>query len=242
MVTDRGGPLLEVDAVSAGYGRELVIQECSIRVAAGHVVLLMGRNGAGKTTLVSTISGRLKSRSGQIHFNGRPIDKMSAYQRARLGLSHVPQGREMIPSLTVEENLLLASGQSKLPDRIEPIFDNFPILRHRLRQASGSLSGGEQQMLAIARGLIREPQLLILDEPSMGLGPLIIEDLFGRLSDLVSNLGLTVLLVEQQISSIWHTGLVDYVYVLDRETVAMEGSPLDLSLEDLQRTYLGAPI
>lgn len=235
--------LLEAHGVAAGYSGHPVVQNCDLRLRQGEVTLLMGRNGAGKTTLVSALSGRIHTTAGQILFEGRRIDKMSAYRRSRLGIAHVPQGREIVPLMTVRENLLLASRSSTLSDeRATMAFTAFPILSARLEQQATTLSGGEQQMLAISRALLSDPKLILLDEPSLGLAPRVVEDVLSRIHDLVRSLGLTVLLVEQQVTRVWKEGLCDYGYVLANGTIALEGPPQAIEHEALRGAYLGADV
>lgn len=231
--------MLAVRGAAAGYGTELVIDDCDLTVKEGQVVLLMGRNGAGKTTLLSAVAGRIPLKAGQIDFNGQNIVGAPAYARARDGLILVPQGREVVGTMSVAENLALAElhGNSTVDE--SGVLDAFPVLGERYRQTAGTLSGGELQMLTLSRALVMGPRLLMLDEPSMGLAPRIVEDLFARLEDLVSALSLTVLIVEQQLTGLWESGLIDYVYVLDGKQMALEGPPEALDLSDLQQVYLG---
>lgn len=236
-----GRVLLEAQGVAAGYSGHPVVQNCNLRLREGEVTLLMGRNGAGKTTLVSALSGRIPIVAGQIAFEGRRVDKLPAFRRSRLGIAHVPQGREVVPRMTVRENLLLASGGLALAEEdAKMIFSAFPILSERLEQQATTLSGGEQQMVAIGRALLSHPKLILLDEPSLGLAPRVVEDVFSRIHALVRSLGLTVLLVEQQVTRVWKEGLCDYGYVLANGTVALEGPPQELEHEALKGAYLGA--
>ncbi len=233
-------PLLQTRELSAGYDGRPVIRNCSLKVFPGQVVLLMGRNGVGKTTLVSAISGRISTLAGEIEYNGQRVDHLPAFKRNRLGIAHVPQGREVIPKMSVRENLVLASASRSLSsEEADNLFAMFPVLHERLEQRAGTLSGGEQQMLAIGRAMLSRCKLVILDEPSLGLSPRAAEHVFRQVAELVSKLNLTVILVEQQVSWVWRNKLIDYVYVLENGTFGLEGQPSTINLEALEATYLG---
>jgi branched-chain amino acid transport system ATP-binding protein len=235
-----GSPLLAARDISAGYNALPVVERCNLVIHTGQVVLLMGRNGVGKTTLVSAISGRLSLYDGQLEFDGHRIEKMPAYRRSRMGIAHVPQGREVIPHMSVRENLLLAATAGTLESEDGAyLFRLFPRLHERLEQRAGTLSGGEQQMLAIGRAMLSKCRLMILDEPSLGLAPLLTEELFHHIAELVATLNMTVLLVEQQVSWIWKTGIADYVYVLDNGTISLEGRAGEIDLKAIESAYLG---
>lgn len=222
--------MLELHEVRAGYGLGEVLRGVDLSVETGSLTALLGRNGAGKTTTLRVASGLLAPASGQVLFEGRPIGGLPAEQVARLGIAHVPEGRGTLPRLSVRENLELGAHRRRvsrraLADDIDRATTTFPRLRERLGQAAGSLSGGEQQMLSIARALMAEPRLLLVDEPSLGLSPLLVQELYELFTSLVGD-GLTVLLVEQYVELALRT--VDYAYVLEKGIIALEGSARDL--------------
>jgi len=227
--------LLSVDSVSAGYGRESIIVDCSLEIPDGGMVGIVGRNGAGKTTLVSAISGRLPTSTGRVLLDNSRIDTLPAHRRSNLGISHVPQGREVFASLTVAENLRVATrgGDENF------VFQLFPRLAERRTQKAGTLSGGEQQMLAIARAILSKPRLIILDEPSLGLAPLVVERLFASIEQLRRETQVAMLLVEQQTRWMWESGLLDLVYVLEQGRIVGSGHPSAMSEADVASTYLG---
>jgi branched-chain amino acid transport system ATP-binding protein len=231
--------LLKVTGLSAGYGGKAVVHDCSLSVGEGKMVGVVGRNGAGKTTLVSAISGRIKLFSGDVVFDGRSVSRLPCFRRSRLGIAHVPQGREVMEKMTVDENLRLAEPPGKDGDERERIFKLFPVLQERLRQQAGTLSGGEQQMLAIARAVVSKCRLLILDEPSLGLAPKVVKSVFDDVRALREQMDLTVILVEQQARWIWEEGLVDHVYVLDNGTISASGTPAELEEGFFEKSYLG---
>jgi branched-chain amino acid transport system ATP-binding protein len=232
--------LLDVSGIAAGYERQPVISGCSIVVKAGDTSAIVGRNGAGKTTLVSAISGRLPLLAGEIRFSGEQIGHLPAHRRSLKGIVHVPQGREVFATLTVSENLRLASRRVTTDADWQLVFELFPILHQRLQQNAGTLSGGEQQMLAIARAVLTRSKLMILDEPSLGLAPKVVETMFDRVRRLKQAIDISIILVEQQARWVWEAGLVDFVYVLAEGTVAASGTPDELTEEVVQRSYLGA--
>src|SRR3954452_393631 len=196
--------MLRIEGLSAGYSAKPVLKDVSITVEAGQFVAIVGPNGAGKTTLFKTISGILKPSSGRISFNGVDLLAVPPPQRAHLGIAHVPEGRQVFPSLTVMENLemgaMTESGRRDWQTNIERIFTWLPVLAERRNQFAGTMSGGQQQMVAIGRGLASSPKLLMLDEPSMGLSPAIADFIFERLIDIRQSAGLTILLVEQRVA------------------------------------------
>jgi len=192
--------LLELDNVHTYYGHIHALKGVSLTVEQGEVVTLIGANGAGKTTTLRTISGLLRPRHGKVKLEGRPIDHMPAHKIVALGIGHVPEGRAIFPRLTVRENLEMGAytldDRQALSDRLENVFEFFPRLRERVEQMGGTLSGGEQQMLATARGMMLNPRILLLDEPSMGLAPVLVESIFDIIKQLHAG-GTTILLVEQ---------------------------------------------
>jgi branched-chain amino acid transport system ATP-binding protein len=234
--------MLEIDGICAGYSEIPVLDRVSIRVAEGEFVAVVGPNGAGKTTLFRTISGLLKPTAGSIRFDGIDLLQTRPSRRAHLGIAHVPEGRHVFPSLTVMENLELGaytdSGRLNWASNIERIFELFPILSDRSRQFAGTLSGGEQQMLAIGRGLASSPRLLMLDEPSMCLAPAVADFIFERLIDIRRQSKLTVLLVEQRVAEALESA--DHGYVLEAGRVVLQGDNETLRANDRVRAaYLG---
>lgn len=230
--------LLEVSDLTVGYGRVTALREVSLTVRAGETVAILGANGAGKTTLLNAISGVLPVRSGAVRYAGRGITGMKPWATARLGVSHVPEGREIFPGMTVEANLRLIDVHGGGPDfSIDDVLEMFPRLGERFGQLAGGLSGGEQQMLAIGRGLMSEPKLLILDEPSLGLSPLLVEEMFALIAGLARD-GLPIMLVEQNV--VQSLDLAGRAYILENGLVALEGEAATLAADpELKRTYLG---
>ena len=234
--------LLKANQLHVSYGRVKVLDGISLGVAQGELVTLLGPNGAGKSTLVKTLSGLLRPHGGTIEFNGRRIDEMEPDAIARLGLSQCPEGRSLFIDLIVADNLKLGAyifkkDGNKVKSRLERIYELFPILRERAKQKAGTMSGGQQQMLVIGRALMAEPKLLILDEPSLGLAPLIIDKLFETIRTIHEE-GITVLLVEQ--NAIKSLGIADRGYVLESGKVVLSGSKSELyGNEDVRRAYLG---
>jgi len=234
--------MLEIASISAGYSSIPVLRDVSITVAAGQFVSIIGPNGAGKSTLFKTISGVLSPTTGSIRFDGSDLLSVAPSRRAHLGIAHVPEGRHIFPSLTVMENLELGayteSGQRAWSRNIDHIFQLFPILFERRRQLAGTLSGGEQQMLAIGRGLASSPKLLMLDEPSMGLAPAIADFIFEQLIELRRRTNLTILLVEQRVAEALQSA--DRAYVLEAGRIVLEGDNQALRADDrIRAAYLG---
>jgi len=232
--------MLAVRDLVSGYGGVPVLRGVSLEVGAGEVVAVLGANGVGKTTLNATISGLVRATAGEIAFEGERIDGLAPPAIVRRGLIHVPEGRKIFPNLTVRENLELGSYARARPGRaknLERAFDTFPRLRERAGQSAGTLSGGEQQMLAIGRGLMGEPKLLILDEPSLGLSPLLVDELFALVAEIAKG-GLAVMLVEQNV--VQSLALADRAYVLENGAVTMAGAARDLAADPaLEKAYLG---
>jgi len=233
--------MLEIENLVAGYGGVAVLRQVSIRLRAGEIVGLLGANNAGKTTLINALSGMVESMSGRILFEGQDITRLTPRQRVELGIVQVPEGRLVFPEMSVRENLQLgginARAKPHRPRQMEEVLDLFPRLKERLSQDAGTLSGGEQQMLAIGRGLMAEAKLLMLDEPSLGLSPLFVKFIFDILDRLHAN-GLTILLVEQNLTlTLRHA---QRCYVLERGQVAIEGSS-DIIKDDprTRSAYLG---
>ncbi len=232
--------MLEVRNLVAGYGEVEVIRGLSLTVAAGQIVAVLGANGVGKTTLNKTLSGLLPVGAGEIHFDGARIDTASPSEIVARGLIHVPEGRKIFPNMNVRENLELGSYRRAKPRRagnLERVFSIFPRLRERAGQYAGSLSGGEQQMLAIGRGMMAEPRLLILDEPSLGLSPLLVEEMFALIARLNAE-GQAILLVEQNV--VQSLDIAGTAYILENGACALSGPAAELAANPaLRRAYLG---
>ena len=235
-------PLLEVRGLSAGYGDSQVLWEVSLSVPRGSLVAIVGANGAGKSTLLKTVSGLVRPTAGDIVFDGRSIAGMAPQQIVAAGLSHVPEGRGLFTRMTVLENLQLGAYptqvRARMNESLERIFELFPRLAERRNQRAGLMSGGEQQMLAIGRAVMACPKLLILDEPSMGLAPLIVDEVFRFVKKLHAT-GVTIVLVEQNIQSALR--LADRAYVLKTGRVVMQGSGAELlANEEIHKAYIGS--
>jgi branched-chain amino acid transport system ATP-binding protein len=232
--------MLEIKALEAGYGETLILRGINLSVAKGTLVAVLGGNGAGKTTLNMTISGVVRPRGGEIRFAGQSLAALSPADIVALGLIHVPEGRKIFPNLNVREVLELGSYRRARANRtrnLERVFGIFPRLAERTRQAAGTLSGGEQQMLAIGRGLMAEPILLILDEPSLGLSPLLVEEMFALIRRLHAD-GLTIMLVEQNVAQ--SLEVADQANVLENGVITLSGAARDIATDpELRRSYLG---
>jgi branched-chain amino acid transport system ATP-binding protein len=232
--------LLSVEALRSGYGRVEVLRGVDLQVRAGETVALLGSNGAGKSTLNNTVSALVPAWSGRVVFDGADLTRARSREVVRAGLIQVPEGRRVFPNLSVRDNLELGSyarGRERRAANLAKVFEVFPKLRDRERQRAGTLSGGEQQMLAIGRGLMAEPKLLILDEPSLGLSPLLVEEMFAMIGRLHEQ-GLAVLLVEQNVGQ--SLTVADRAYVLENGAVRFSGTPDELLRSpELKRAYLG---
>lgn len=236
-------PLLELKNVASFYGSVQALKSVSLRVEQGEVVTLLGANGAGKSTTLRTISGLLRPASGEVWFDGQPIHDMAPEKIVRLGISHVPEGRRIFPGLTVRENIMLGtSSRGSLPKRqmaeeVEQMFDIFPVIKPFENALGWTLSGGQQQMLAVARGLMAKPKLLLLDEPSLGLAPVIVQQLFATIRGIHAR-GTTILLVEQNANMA--LSVANRGYVLETGEMKVEGSPKELlGNEEVRAAYLG---
>jgi branched-chain amino acid transport system ATP-binding protein len=233
--------MLVVEHLEAAYGSALALRGVSLEVERGSMVGVLGANGAGKSTLLKVISGQLRPTQGTVRFDGLSLVGMRPETIVRRGIALVPEGRHVFPSLTVEENLRIGAATRKDLREIEAdreeMFAHFPILRERLRQAAGTLSGGEQQQLVIARGLMSRPRLLMLDEPSLGLAPIIVDGLF-RMISFLRDRDITVLMVEQNVRRTLE--IVDYAYLMNTGAIEFAGIPQDLLQHaDVESTYLG---
>ena len=237
--------MLELQGVNAYYGSLLALRRVSLRVRAGSIVAIIGANGAGKTTLLQSISGLIESKDGRILYEGQDIGSLPPHRIVGLGICQVPEGRQIFSHLTVKDNLILGAylyskkrDRSKTRQTMEDIFQIFPVLRERGKQIAGTLSGGEQQMLAIARALMSHPRLLLLDEPSMGLAPMVVREIFGVIWNLHQR-GTTILLVEQNARA--SLKIADYGYVLETGEIVLEGRATDLMADEkVKQAYLGS--
>ena len=232
--------MIRIEGLNAGYGPLQVLRNIALDVGEGEIVAVLGSNGVGKTTLNNTLSGLIEPSSGSIYFDDVLISGRDPVEIVDMGLIHVPEGRKLFPNLSVKENLELGSYRRGKPNRasnLERVLDVFPNLKERLFQTAGTLSGGEQQMVAIARGLMGEPRVLLLDEPSLGLSPLLVEQMFTLIKQ-INESGLAVILVEQNV--IQSLAIANRAYVIAEGTVAMSGPAADLrENSDLKRSYLG---
>ncbi|MBK8757492.1 MAG: ABC transporter ATP-binding protein [Actinomycetales bacterium] len=232
--------MLEVKDLRVAYGKIEAVKGISFSVGEGEVVCLIGTNGAGKTTTLRTISGLIRPSSGEITFQGKRIDTVPAHEIVMLGLAHSPEGRRIFPRLTVEENLLLGAfsrTDSGVKDDLQAAYDLFPILGERAKQPAGTFSGGEQQMLAMGRAMMSRPKLLMLDEPSMGLSPIMMQRIMSTVKTLQSQ-GTTILLVEQNARAALK--LADKGYVLEVGHIVLEGTGRELLVSDeVRKAYLG---
>jgi branched-chain amino acid transport system ATP-binding protein len=238
--------MLEISALTAGYGDHEVLHGVSLTVGAGDFVAIVGPNGAGKSTLFKAISGTVRVTAGTLRFAGNDLRALPPPARAHLGIAHVPEGRQVFPSLTVEENLDIGADIAAAAglrvrhgaELLERVYGWFPQLAERRKQRAGTLSGGEQQMLAIGRGLASAPKLLMLDEPSMGLAPAVADAIFERIVEIHRQGECSVLLVEQRVAEALH--FAQRAYVLETGRVILEGSTAELSQDDrIRRAYLG---
>ena len=233
--------ILDIENLSLYYGDAQALDNVSIRVDPGELVAIIGANGAGKSSLIRTIAGIEKPRSGRIRFLGSDIAGFPSYRTCNLGIGQVAEGRQVFPSLTVEENLemggLLPRARDSMHQTMNEVFEFFPRLRERRHQVAGTMSGGEQQMLAIGRCLMGRPELIMFDEPSLGLAPAIVQELFGTIRSL-NQRGLTVILVEQNVAA--SLKLANRAYVLENGSIVMHGTGMELLHDDgVREAYLG---
>jgi branched-chain amino acid transport system ATP-binding protein len=233
--------MLKVDNIDVYYGDVQALWDISFEVKEGEIVALLGSNGAGKTTTLNTISGLLRPRKGNIEFLEQELTKLPAHKTASLGIAHVPEGRRLFPEMTVEDNLLMGSlmpeAKARRKESMERVFNVFPVLKERRRQEAGTLSGGESQMLAIARGLMACPKLIMMDEPSLGLAPFLVDEVF-RVIKQINREGVTVLVVEQNVAHALKS--CTRAYILETGRVALQGTGEKLLQdEDVKEAYLG---
>ncbi len=232
--------LLALNGLNAFYGDFQALFDIELRIEAGEVVAIIGANGAGKSTLMRSICGLISNRSSEIEFRGQPIGALRADQVVRLGIALVPEGRQLFPSLTVEENLLVGGKTARPgPWSLEKVYDLFPILGERKGQQSTSLSGGQQQMVAIGRALMANPELILFDEISLGLAPVVIGDLYRALPGIIGE-GMTAMLVEQDISRA--LSVSSRVYCLQEGRVSLEGRTGDVSRDEITAAYFGVAV
>jgi branched-chain amino acid transport system ATP-binding protein len=236
-------PLLELKGVASYYGSVQALKGVSLHVEQGEVVTLLGANGAGKSTTLRTISGLLRPAAGEIWFDGHPIHAMAPEKIVRLGISHVPEGRRIFPGLTVRENIMLGTSsrgrlaKKQMEEEVAQMFEIFPVIKPFENALGWTLSGGQQQMLAVARGLMAKPKLLLLDEPSLGLAPVIVQQLFATIREIHTR-GTTILLVEQNANMA--LSVAGRGYVLETGEMKVEGTPAELlGNEEVRAAYLG---
>jgi branched-chain amino acid transport system ATP-binding protein len=232
--------MLTIENLEVSYGRAQVLWGVSLKINEGEIIALVGANGAGKTTLLKTISGIVKQKSGRISYDGKPFDRLSPRDIVKMGIVHVPEGRKLFPEMNILENLMMGAykvARAEREKRLDQVFTLFPVLKERMKQLAGTLSGGEQQMVALARGLMAGPRLLMLDEPSLGLAPLVVERIFEAVLRIHQE-GVTVLLVEQNVHEA--LDLANRGYVLENGRIALEGAGSELlGNEHVRCAYLG---
>jgi len=232
--------LLKIEKIEVCYGIIPAVRNLSLEVEEGQIVALVGANGAGKSTTLKALAGVLNPRVGKIFYNDKDITQLSAYRRVPIGIALVPEGRQLFSTLSVKENLRLGayhSNDKEFKERLKEIYSIFPIIEERKNQIAGTLSGGEQQMLAFGRAIISKPKLLLLDEPSLGLAPLIIKEVY-KVIDKIRLTGITIVLVEQNIKMAMR--IANYMYVLEAGELTIQGEPLKLMKdENIKKAYLG---
>ena len=232
--------MLEVNNINVYYGSIHAIKDISFEVNAGEIVTLIGANGAGKSTTLQTVSGLLRSKTGSITFQGKALHGVPAHKIVSMGIAHVPEGRRIFQQMTVEENIEMGAYTrpgSEYAERVENVFNHFPRLKERRKQIAGTLSGGEQQMLAMGRAMMSKPQLLMLDEPSMGLSPILVDEIFEIIKAFHES-GTTILLVEQNANK--SLAISDRAYVLENGKIILTGTGKELmQSEEIKKAYLG---
>ncbi len=238
-VEDATQPVLELQNITAGYGRTVVLRDVSITVQPRSMLALLGPNGAGKTTLLRVASGLLAANTGAVRLFGEDVTRAAPNERAQKGLCLMPEGRGIFRSLSVSENLLLHTPPWMKDERLERALTAFPVLRERLKQTAGNLSGGQQQMLALARIHLADPKVVLLDEVSMGLAPLIVAEIFDTLNELAKS-GISIVLVEQYVNRALE--MADHVYMINRGSITFGGLPSELDERTVLEGYLGADL
>ncbi len=233
--------MLKINDINVYYGAIHAIKGISLEVKEGEIITLIGANGAGKSTILKTISGLLRSKTGDILFNNKSLHSMAAQDIVRSGICHIPEGRRIFANMSVLENLelgcFLQKDKAAIKKNMEHVFEKFPRLKERISQSAGTLSGGEQQMLAIGRGMMSRPKLMLLDEPSMGLAPLLVKEIFSIIKE-INEAGTTILLVEQNANMA--LSIANYAYVLETGKIVLKGPTAELAeSEDLKKAYLG---
>lgn len=232
--------MLRVDSLNSYYGRVQALRGVSLEVDTRQAVAVLGPNGAGKSTLLHSISGLVKPRSGSIQYRGKELAGASTHQIVKAGIAQVPEGRRIFTQLSVFENLQMGAYTrrgNEVNEDLEAVFAMFPVLEEKRNQMGGELSGGQQQMLAIGRALMAKPSLLLLDEPSLGLSPLMVEQLGSAIADIRRHAGVSILLVEQNVGLALE--MVDAVYVMQAGSIVLRGAAQDIDLDDIRRAYLG---
>ncbi len=232
--------MLTIENLQVAYGKVQALWDVTFAVPEGEIVALVGANGAGKTTLLKTVSGLLRKQSGSITYDGKHIEEASPPEIVKHGVVQVPEGRKLFPEMTVIDNLLMGAytiPQSDRPQRLQRVFSVFPVLKERQKQIAGTLSGGEQQMVAIGRGMMAGPKLLMLDEPSLGLAPILVEEVFGVITE-INRLGVTILLVEQNTQHALNLAHKGFVMELGRIALSGSGNEL-LANSNVRKAYLG---
>jgi branched-chain amino acid transport system ATP-binding protein len=233
--------ILGVKNVSAGYGEVQILWDVSLELEKGKLTALVGANGAGKTTLLRTVVGLIRPQQGSVNFNGQDVTRLKPHQKADLGLILVPEGRQLFTNMTVEENLIMGASpvraRERVKENLQTVYELFPRLQERSKQGAGTLSGGEQQMLAVARGIMADPEVLMFDELSLGLAPVLVLDIFENLIKL-KKLGMTLLLVEQNVQMA--LAISDYAFVLAQGRVELQGDSRSLAKDEhIRQAYLG---
>jgi branched-chain amino acid transport system ATP-binding protein len=233
--------MLEVSHLNTFYGKIQALWDISLKIEEAEIVALVGANGAGKTTLLNTVTGLLKPASGTVEFLGERIEGLDSHEIVELGISHIPEGRKLFPDMTVRENLEMGAYLNRVwkqkQETMEQVYELFPILKTRKSQIAGTLSGGEQQMLAMGRGLMSKPKLCVIDEPSSGLAPMVVDELFGIITNLRDQ-GISIFLIEQNVQQTLE--IADRAYVLENGSIILEGESSQLLEEELiKKAYLG---
>jgi branched-chain amino acid transport system ATP-binding protein len=230
-------PALQVDNVAAGYAQTTVLRGVSLTVPSGSVVALLGPNGAGKSTLLKTISGLCRPTGGSVTLFGQDVTRLSPNRRAKLGLCHIPEGRGVYKRLTVRENLVMQSARGGEQEAIDRAAEAFPVLGNRINQMAGTLSGGEQQMLSMSRAYTRNQKLILVDEASLGLAPIVVDEIFGFLERIVTEQGASLLIVDQFVYRALE--MASTAYVLNRGEITVSGTAADLKQHDVFAEYMG---